>query len=445
MPMTPELPNGVVFWDIENVHGDFTTHENMMNKIREETTLVRAYAFADWDNRRELAVNLEALGYDLLHIPSDEPNASDYKMGDYIIQHLNRFPDTTQYILITGDGDFHMLVGILKARKRYVWLISNPITTSSELSGLADRYDDIHSFRLRSLENLEQVEEPIHIQKDLTQRRAFAAVQLQEAIKAIQNAGNKPGIGWTKAVMCSLNPDFNEMLLDFETWKEFVYWAESEGYIDTEGEMPATILTIPSEISSESSRISNESKETFELFVKIIEDCLEQGKTPTFTQIGHELKEAGLNYHDIGYKKLTEFVISAEKRDYVRVMSLNTDEQIMLILPVYSVDKLYSWFERNVGSYFGYTANIPKKLFLEKISQLLLNFHCTLKMLESHLQNQSITEEYDAVLEKSEVPFLPPFQKCLFHVLLGTGKNCEETIQAVNVELKPLGISLQCP
>ena len=75
---------------------------------------------------------------------------------------------------------------------------------------------------------------------------------------------------------------------------------------------------------------------------------------------------------------------------------------------------------------------------------MLLDNHATLNQLEQWLKDSEVSESYKSILEASNLPFLPPFQMSLAHVLLGKGKSCDETVEIVNSELNPLGIRLSC-
>ncbi len=444
MSEIPKDAQIAIFWDIENVHDDFRTHENMMKEFRESGRVVRSFAFADWDNRRRMGEHLLKIGFDLIHVPSDAQNASDFKMGEYIVEHMNRYPDTGCYALITGDGDFLVLTGILKSRGYYIWLVSNPVYTSAELSALADRYNDMKSFRSLAFKEQRHVEEPGKPLESRADRRARAAARLQETVSKILEAENKPGIGWVKHVMVSLNPDFDERELGFENWKEFVDWAEKKGYVIQEGEMPGTILRLPPTPSVESSRYSDETSSAFQKLVDILEDCLNHGKDTSLVTLGQEIKSEGIDYHSLGYSRLTDFVSSAEKRDFVRVIPTE-EESGPIVLPNYRVEDLKPWFKENVTNYFGKKAKVPKDIFIERIGQFLLDSRITLNQLEKYLRSRKLTREYETVLEASGVPFLPPYQKSMLYVFLGEGMDCEEAIKEVNVELKPVSIALSCP
>ncbi len=113
-------------------------------------------------------------------------------------------------------------------------------------------------------------------------------------------------------------------------------------------------------------------------------------------------------------------------------------------MPDVTVDRLRAWFEENLSAYFGESAKVPNKGFLEKIARLLWENRTTLKKLESYIGDKKIGNVYQSILKSSELLFLPPFQMCMVHVFLGQGKSCEEVVELVNVELEPIGIVLSC-
>jgi hypothetical protein len=433
-----------VFWDFENVHEDFAAHRVMTDKIRHSGMLTKAYAFADWENRRKMAENLHTLGYDIIHIPDQRDNAADYKMAAYILDHMVHYPDTTCYVLITGDGDFKLIAGALRERGFGLWIISNPIITSSELTNLATKYSSIHTFRIHSLDcsGVGDCSESI---RSISDMRQLMGVNLQEAIRAVKEAGNKPGVGNVKQVMLLLNPDFDEQALGFRGWADFLDWAESKGYIVREGPLPGTILHLPDEMTEEATRITGEAREAFDFLVRVVEEAVDEGKPLTLPLLNKELEERGLDISKIGFGKLADFVFSAETRSLVRVMAPEEEKGDVVILPYCRFERVRDWFEENVTTLFGASVKVPKDLFLEKVMEMLLDNHATLKQLEHWLKDSDIRESYQSILDASNLPFLPPFQMSLAHVLLGKGKSCDETVEVVNSELNPLGIRLSCP
>lgn len=435
-------PFAAIFWDIENVHDEPDTHERMTDTIKENSKIVKMYAFADWDTRRKVAENLHQLGYDLIHVPSAKDNAADYKMASYILEHMVRYPETQKYVMVSGDGDFKLLAGALRERGYDLWVISNPIITASELTDIATEYSDIYSFRASTLP-CSTPEDCEKLMGSVEEMREIAAVRLQEAVMAIQETGNKPGVGHVKHVMTALNPTFNERIIGFRNWNEFLDWAEYEEIVKREGDLPATILTIPETRTSERIKMNEEAKTAFKTLCQVVESRLDEGVQPTLAKVRDRLLEKKIDFSSLGYPTLADFVLAAEKRGFVRVVENEEDEPI--IVPDVTVDRLRAWFEENVTDYFGESAKVPKREFLERIAGLLLASRTTIKKLEDYLRDEKVKNVYKGILESSELLFLPPFQMSMTHVYLGQGMTCEEVVEKVNVELEPLGIVLRCP
>ncbi|MHA2425169.1 MAG: hypothetical protein ACXAEF_10295, partial [Candidatus Thorarchaeota archaeon] len=246
-----------------------------------------------------------------------------------------------------------------------------------------------------------------------------------------------------KHVMQALNPTFNERIIGFRNWNEFLDWAEYEEIIKREGELPATILTIPDSITSERMILTEEAKGAFKTLCQVVENRIDEGEQPTLEKLKVQLKNEKLDFGSLGYPTLADFILAAEKRGFVRVVEREEDDPI--IIPDVTVDRLRAWFEENVTTFFGESAKVPKKEFLEKIARLLWENRTTLKRLETYLSEKKIEETYLGILKSSDLLFLPPFQMCMVYVFLGQGKSCKEVVKLVNVELDPLGIVLSCP
>ena len=373
--------NLAIFWDVENVADESATHRSMTERIQQTGIMNRMYAFADWDSRRQMAEELYSLGYDLIHVPDTKDNASDYKMAAYILEHLIHYKETTRYVLITGDGDFKLIAGALKEHGVELWLISNPIITAAELLELATMYSDIFSFR-PALDCVRPEDCDASVQS-IVQMRHLAAVQLQEVIRVINKTGSKPGVGHAKHVMKSLNPDFDEAAMNFVHWNDFLDWAEAQNYIRREGELPGTILTLPDKLSPETVKMSQEVNEAFAFMAKVAEEGLAEGSPYDLMEFGEKLKERGLEFDKIGYRRFSDFVLSAEKRGLIRIIAPEKEDDPPIVLPVYDADQLQDWFEKNVERIFGPSVNVPKTSFLKKIGAMLLETQTTLAELEN--------------------------------------------------------------
>ncbi|MFW9794114.1 MAG: hypothetical protein ACFFEE_07430, partial [Candidatus Thorarchaeota archaeon] len=281
--------------------------------------------------------------------------------------------------------------------------------------------------------------------QSIVQLRHLAAIQLQEVVRVISKTGSKPGVGHAKHVMTSLNPDFNESEIGFAHWNDFLEWSEAQGYIQREGELPTTILTLPEKLPPQSVKISKEVNDAFAFLAKVAEDGLNEGSPYSLRDIGIKIRELGLETEKLGYRRFSDFVLSAEKREMIRIVAPEKKGESPIVLPVYNVDKMQDWFEEHVENLFGSSVNIPKPAFLKKIGQMLLDTKASLAELENCLTVPKVKEAYNSILKASNIPFLPPFQQSLAHILIGKGLECDAIISHVNEELRPLGIKLSCP
>ncbi len=441
-----KLPTTAVFWDIENVQDDQVTHERLTKAVKESGDIIRAYAFADWDTRRFVAENLHQLGYDLIHVPDYRDNAADYKMAAYILEHLVRYPETKKYVMVTGDGDFKLIAGALREKGLDLWIISNPIITSSELTDIATQYSDIYSFRPITLE-CSTPEDCKALGMTMEEIREIAVTKLQEAVLEINESGNSPGIGHVKHVMTALNPGFNEKRLGFKNWSDFLTWAESKDYIALEGEMPGTIIKIPEDMTSQVQKHSEESTRAFKSFCSLVEQHVDEGQAPSLEILSTSLEKPDIDFQELGYTTLADFILAAEKRGFVRIISDGSEDSVEApkIIPGMNPERVKAWFEEKVTELYGESVNVPKRGFLERISDMLLETRITLGKLENYLRDENLQKQYRAILDASDLPFLPPYQMSFLYILLGQGLSCEKAIERVNRELEPLAIVLSCP
>jgi len=177
----------------------------------------------------------------------------------------------------------------------------------------------------------------------------------------------------------------------------------------------------------------------------VTEEDLNEGPPPSLMELGVKLRDRGLEFEKVGYRRFSDFVLSAEKRGLIRIMPSEDEHEGAIVLPVYSPERMTTWFEENVKRVFGESVNVPKPAFMKKISMVLLETRTTLKQLEDYLLDETVRSTYVNILEASRIPFLPPFQMSLAHILVGKGMDCIDIITKVNSELSPLGIVLSCP
>jgi len=431
-----------VFWDFENVPtflGEGVP-ESLMDFLNHRGRVIAAYAFADWQKYDSgAATEVSRAGFDLIHVPDAETNATDYKLASYIFSHLVRYDsDTDTIVIVSGDRDFEIVVGALRDRGKNILIVGKAIITAERLIELAE-FVDIETFRRSALVEGKTSELQEH-DTSLDELRRQAALSLQETIQRIENAGKKAGVGYIKTVFLAENPSYSEDRLGFDSWTSFLDWAEKEGYIESSGSLPGTILRISSHRATESDEQLQKRTEAFEELVGVVESLIESGRLTTLPNVGTEFKKRGLALHGLGFRRLMDFALAAEARGYVRSVPGDDMSQPRL-LPVYSTERMRAWFERH-ADLFGTSVNIPKPLFLNKMSRLLFDYGLTLGQLESLLRSDEINREYDEVLASNGTPYLPPFQKSLVFVLRHSGLDWSEVVERANPEIEPLGFTL---
>jgi len=204
-----------VFWDFQNIgmRQDSSFAKDVLEFLKNRGRVVAAYAYADWMHAsEEVADVLFRNRYELIHVPHPSKNSADVLMTAHTMAHLTSAPTIMEYALISKDYDFRPLVANLQRMGKRVLLICRPIEVNPALIEMVDEYVDIQGLRTYVDETVSErgpeVAEEKPADKNLERRSAFA--QLQEAVKAIEARGNAAGIGYTKIVMTSLNPGFDE-------------------------------------------------------------------------------------------------------------------------------------------------------------------------------------------------------------------------------------------
>jgi ppGpp synthetase/RelA/SpoT-type nucleotidyltranferase len=104
-----------------------------------------------------------------------------------------------------------------------------------------------------------------------------------------------------------------------------------------------------------------------------------------------------------------------------------------------------AWFDRNARKYFGPHVNMPIDLFLYKIADELNLYGVSLERLDKILDDKDVNRRYAAILNASQVLFLPPYQKILCLILISLNWETKRLVERVNSELWLLGMQLREP
>jgi hypothetical protein len=417
--------------------------------LNEQGRVVILRAYADWTNQKpELVDKLYRRGVELIQIPNPSKNSIDMKMITDAMDILSRYQNIDHYLLITGDFDFRPLMSFIRQRGKRITLICDVRSMSQDLVDMADYWHDVTSLKATVtdveaeaiVETLELVEAPA----TLDEQKLAAFTLLQEAVEVLQNAGNLAGIGMTKNVMMVHNPGFNERDLSYIRFANFVADAEEAGYICTAGALPATILTLPGDLTQITER-TKKLDESFILLSQTVRELESEGKSTDPATLLKTIKESHqeFSFTGLGYNTFISFLRAAEQRE---IIGLERDlrDSITAYSQV-SVKSVEEWLNKNISLFYGERARMPEPLFIEKIADVLDTNGMSLEELEMVFSDKTANETYEAILDYNGVGFLPPYQKSLFFILLGQQRDLEVIIAEVNTELRLLGFKLYYP
>lgn len=315
-----------VFWDFQNIgmRQDSSFAKDVLEFLKNRGRVVAAYAYADWMHAsEEVADVLFRNRYELIHVPHPSKNSADVLMTAHTMAHLTSAPTIMEYTLISKDYDFRPLVANLQRMGKRVLLICRPIEVNPALIEMVDEYVDIQGLRTYVDETVSErgpeVAEEKPADKNLERRSAFA--QLQEAVKAIEARGNAAGIGYTKIVMTSLNPGFDEEQLGFAKWGDFVSAAAGAGFVVLEGQGIGTILKVPNKLS----RITKDSVDSlqkgFDFLVSTVRKMEDEKKVTELVLVASLMHytDPSFNHANLGFPKFYDFVKAAEQRGLIHI------------------------------------------------------------------------------------------------------------------------------
>jgi uncharacterized LabA/DUF88 family protein len=315
-----------VFWDIQNIGAtkESSFAQDLLEFLKKRGRVVAAYAYADWKIiPDETAALLFRNRYELIHIPKPSKNSADVLMTAHAMEHITSAPAIMEYVLISKDYDFRPLVASLQRMGKRVILICRPVDTNPDLLSMVDAYIDVQEIRTEVAESIveEVAETEVGAPTDKAAQKKSAFAQLQETIREIESRENQAGIGYTKIVMTSLNPGFDEHELGFERWSEFVGEAEKEGFITLEGEGASTILSLPKKISRAAKDSLDIVQKGFEFLIRSVRQMEEEGKSTELVLVASRMHSTNpiFNPANLGFRKFYDFAKAAEQRGLITI------------------------------------------------------------------------------------------------------------------------------
>jgi uncharacterized protein (TIGR00288 family) len=338
-----------ILWDIENVTPSANSQfvEGLLEFTQELGRITVCRVYGDWTRPhlgRRLSHLLSENGFELIHIPMSRKNSADISLITNAVELIYQYPHLTKIVLITGDADFRPLLHTLRRNGKGIHIICNSNNASEELLSLADSFKDYREIipgeAAEAAEEAEAAEDakrkrrgrgrrpenpPAKTENPPPQGKAPAEETayrlLVEAVQEMEKNKKKPGMGAVKVKLKILNPSFDERAYGFKSWIDFVSSACDKKYIRFEDDDQATYLK--SYEASESAGVAEKMPliQAFETLCGVLDELTkEKGKDyHSLGAISTRLSDRFVDYGVLGYKRLKDFIFSAEKRDYVDV------------------------------------------------------------------------------------------------------------------------------
>ena len=338
-----------ILWDIENVTPSANSQfvDGLLEFTQQLGRITVCRVYGDWTKRNleRLSHLLSENGFELIHIPVSRKNSADISLITNAVELIYQYPHLSKIVLITGDADFRPLLHTLRRNGKGIHIICNSRNASEELLSLADSFKDYREIIPgEAAEAAEEAEAAVKAKRTHGGRgRAPAGRKtktdaaparkqtpsedtayrlLVEAVQEMEKNKKKPGMGAVKVKVKILNPSFDEKAYGFKSWVDFVNSACDKKFIRLVEDEEATYLTL-----YESPGVSAAAPQktplttAFETLCGILDELTqEKGKDyHSLASINTRLFDKHVDYGSLGYKRLKDFIFSAEKRDFVDV------------------------------------------------------------------------------------------------------------------------------
>ncbi len=240
--MTEDL---AIFMDWENIYISTVTEYGakpnvsaMLEKAREYGRVVSAMAYADWTDGdfRDAPPTLYSNGISPRYISARyfpggrsqkrRTNSIDVMLAVECSDFLHYHPQVDTYVLVTGDGDFIPLVGLLRSRGKKVVVIGVSEATSYHLIESADEFISYASL-------LEEERAARAREREPKKKTADPYKELVRAVEALKKGGKTRVLGQVKQQMIVQLGSFDERNEGFKKFKDFVVEAERRGLVNT--------------------------------------------------------------------------------------------------------------------------------------------------------------------------------------------------------------------
>lgn len=243
MSVRENMPEDLaIFIDWENIYistvNEYGAKPNVsaiLEKSREFGRVVSATAYADWTDGdfREAPPTLYSNGISPRYISARyfpggraskrRTNSIDVMLAVECSDFLHNHPQVSTYVLVTGDGDFIPLVGLLRSRGKEVVVIGVSEATSYHLIESADYFISYAAL----------LEEERAARDTRPKKEVDPYEELVRAVETLKRGNKARVLGQVKQQMIVQLGSFDERNYGFKKFKDFVVEAERRSLVNT--------------------------------------------------------------------------------------------------------------------------------------------------------------------------------------------------------------------
>lgn len=219
----------------EELYGIFIDGDNMNPKyypyiddmIRKRGRILMKHVYCDFTEDNNKAWKKTCLEYGLDGIiawRTQSKNSSDMKMVTDLMEILQKTPDITDFVIVTGDIDFKEICKkIISYNKRVIGVSCFHSSTSSTLKCFCSEF-----IVLENLHNLKPTTTATALPEPLPSTELNSVEDVVEMMREIcvQSDVEQMNMGLLKKRLLNINPCFNEHNYGHKTFKDFIKMCE---------------------------------------------------------------------------------------------------------------------------------------------------------------------------------------------------------------------------
>ncbi|OHD10890.1 MAG: hypothetical protein A2Z96_04005 [Spirochaetes bacterium GWB1_48_6] len=310
------MANVAILWDIENVtppSNNTLFIDALWDHAESLGRVVIARAYCDWTQPgfSKLALGLKKYHYYLVHVPSErkKKNSVDIQVVSDTMEIMRFYDYIDTYLLVTGDSDFRPLIVALRRAGKMNHVVCDIKTASQDLLALADSFTDYRDL----LTTEEDDEDDIPVTKNFPKEYWYSA--LAETVSILMKEKKSTNVSSVKLRMKILNPNFDEKVLGFRRWGDFVGSAVRHGVVRLEEDEKQTILTTNTQKPQEKGILQNALRSLIDVLSEM--DGSKEAQFHDYSLVSSKLKDKKLDLRSVGFSQFKKFIQAAEMRGLV--------------------------------------------------------------------------------------------------------------------------------